>query len=165
MYNVDGKVKNCIRSDEATGLLGNIKDTPIDEILLGPKNLAKQANIISNAPASGCHTCYDLEHSKEGFDIISDRIFYMREFKKVPLDTYRVNNFDLQTIDVRWTNLCNFACVYCGPEFSSKWSTELKIHPKVPDQQQLMDFKNYIYDHAGQLKHVYLAVGEPLLMK
>jgi sulfatase maturation enzyme AslB (radical SAM superfamily) len=28
-----------------------------------------------------------------------------------------------------------------------------------------MDFKNYIYDHAGQLKHVYLAGGEPLLMK
>ena len=27
------------------------------------------------------------------------------------------------------------------------------------------DFKNYIYDHAGKLKHVYLAGGEPLLMK
>jgi molybdenum cofactor biosynthesis enzyme MoaA len=106
-----------------------------------------------------------LERGKRGFDHISDRVFYIRELKNIPTDTYQVGNFDLHTVDVRWTNLCNFACVYCGPEFSSKWSTELKIHPKVPDQQQLMDFKNYIYDHAGQLKHVYLAGGEPLLMK
>ena len=165
MYNFDGTVKNCIRSDEATGALGNIKDTPIEEILLGPVNLTKQTNIIDHAPAAGCHTCYDLEHSKNGFDIISDRVFYIREVKQTPLDTYQVNNFDLQTIDVRWTNLCNFACVYCGPKFSSKWADELNIKTKIPSEEQLADFKEYIYKHAHQLKHVYLAGGEPLLMK
>ena len=165
MYNFDGKVKNCIRSDFTTGGLGNIKDNTIEEILLGPINVTKQTNIIANAPAAGCHTCYELEHGKEGFDIISDRIFYIREFKKVPLDTYRPNNFDLQTIDVRWTNLCNFACVYCGPEFSSKWADELGKKIEQPIEQQQKDFKEYIYKHAHQLKHVYLAGGEPLLMK
>jgi MoaA/NifB/PqqE/SkfB family radical SAM enzyme len=165
MYNSDGKVKNCIRSDAATGTLGNIKDTPIEEILLGPINVTKQTNITNNKPAAGCHTCYDLEHGKEGFDIISDRIFYIREFKKTPLDTYRTNNFNLQTIDVRWTNLCNFACVYCSPEFSSKWASELGVKKETPSEEQLADFKKYIYKHAKQLKHVYLAGGEPLLMK
>jgi MoaA/NifB/PqqE/SkfB family radical SAM enzyme len=165
MYNFDGKVKNCIRSDEATGLLGNIKDTPIEEILLGPVNLGKQTNITNNKPAVGCHTCYDLEHGKQGFDIISDRIFYIREFKKTPLETYQVNNFDLQTIDVRWTNLCNFACVYCSSEFSSKWANELGKKITQPTEQQQEDFKKYIYQHAKNLKHVYLAGGEPLLMK
>jgi len=165
MYNLDGKVKNCIRSDEKTGLLGNIKDTPIEKILLGPKNVTKQTNITDNAPAAGCHTCYELEHGKKGFDIISDRIFYIREFKKTPLDTYRVNNFDLQTIDVRWTNLCNLACVYCSPEFSSKWANELNIKIETPSEKQQADFQQYIYKNAKQLKHVYLAGGEPLLMK
>jgi len=165
MYNFDGKIKNCIRSDEATGLLGNIKDTPIEEILLGPINLTKQTNIINNTPAAGCHTCYDLERGKKDFDIISDRIFYIREFKRTPLDTYQVNNFDLQTIDVRWTNLCNFACVYCTPEFSSKWANELGKKIAQPSEQQQEDFKEYIYQHAKNLKHVYLAGGEPLLMK
>ena len=165
MYNSDGKVKNCIRSDETTGLLGNIKDTPIEEILLGSKNIIKQKNITANAPAAGCHTCYDLERGKEGFDIISDRIFYIREFKKTSLDTYQVNNFNLQTIDVRWTNLCNFACVYCTPEFSSKWASELNQIPEQPTEQQQTDFKEYIFKHAKNLKHVYLAGGEPLLMK
>ena len=165
MYNLDGKVKNCIRSDENTGLLGNIKDAPIEEILLGTTNVIKQTNITNNTPVLGCHTCYELEHGKKGFDIISDRIFYIREFKKTPLTTYQVNNFDLQTIDVRWTNLCNFACVYCGSEFSSKWADELGKKIEQPTEQQQKDFREYIYRHAKQLKHVYLAGGEPLLMK
>jgi uncharacterized Fe-S cluster-containing radical SAM superfamily protein len=162
MYNFDGHVKNCIRSDDK---MGNIKDTPVEEILLGPKNITKQTNIINNTPAVGCHTCYNLEHGKEGFDIISDRIFYIREFKKTPLNTYRPNNFDLQTIDVRWTNLCNFACVYCNPEFSSNWANELGKKIEQPSEQQQKDFREYIFKHARQLKHVYLAGGEPLLMK
>jgi len=162
MYNFDGTVKNCIRSDDR---MGNIKNESIEEILLGPKNIAKQENMLNYSPATGCHTCYDLERGKQGFDIISDRIFYIREFKKTPLDTYRSNNFDLQTIDVRWTNLCNFACVYCSPEYSSKWANELNIQTQKPSEVQLANFKEYIFKHAKQLKHVYLAGGEPLLMK
>ena len=161
MYNFDGQVKNCIRS---AGPLGNIKDQPIDQLLVD-NNRPRQQQIIDQQPVETCHTCYDLERGKKGFDHISDRVFYIRELKNTPVDTDRVGKFDLQTIDVRWTNLCNFACVYCGPEFSSQWSEELKIRHKVPDQQQLTDFKSYIYQHAGQLKHVYLAGGEPLLMK
>ena len=162
MYNFDGTVKNCIRSADK---MGNIKGQPVEDILLGPKNIAKQTNILNNSPAEGCHTCYDLEHDKKGFDIISDRIFYIREFKRTPLDTYRTNNFDLQTIDVRWTNLCNFACVYCVPEFSSRWADELAVRIERPEDKRLADFKEYIFKHAKNLKHVYLAGGEPLLMK
>ena len=161
MYNFDGKVKNCIRS---AGTLGNIKDQPIEQILVD-NNQLRQQQIINQQPVETCHTCYELERGKKGFDHISDRVFYIRELKNIPTDTYQINNFDLQTIDVRWSNLCNFACVYCGPEFSSKWSDELKIRHAVPSEQQLTDFKNYIYNHASQLKHVYLAGGEPLLMK
>lgn len=162
MYNFDGTVKNCIRS---AGTIGNIKESSIENIILGEQNIENQHNIIKHIPVTSCHTCYDLEHGKKGLDIISDRIFYIRELKKIPTHTYNINNFDLQTIDVRWSNLCNFSCVYCGPEFSSKWANELKIYPQEPDHHAIDNFKNYIYDNAGKLKHVYLAGGEPLLMK
>lgn len=160
MYNFDGEVKNCIRS---AGPLGNIKDQPIEQILVD-NNISKHAQIINKQPVETCHTCYDLERNKKSFEIISDRVFYIRELKN-NLELYKQGNFDLQTIDVRWSNLCNFACVYCGPQFSSKWGEELKIYPDTPNEQQKENFKNYIYDHAEQLKHVYLAGGEPLLMK
>jgi MoaA/NifB/PqqE/SkfB family radical SAM enzyme len=55
--------------------------------------------------------------------------------------------------------------VYCGPEFSSKWANELNIKIETPFEKQVADFKEYIFKHASQLKHVYLAGGEPLLMK
>ena len=165
MYNFDGQVKNCIRSDPSTGALGNIKDHPIEEILLGNINVTKQQNIVDQSPAAGCHTCYDLERGKQGFDIISDRVFYLKEFKKNNLDLYQPGQHELQAIDVRWTNTCNFACSYCGPEFSSKWADELGVVISQPTEQQQEDFKNYIYQHAYKLKHVYLAGGEPLLMK
>ena len=162
MYNSDGSVKNCIRS---ANTIGNIQDAPIEQILLNNHNVSRQSMILDKKPPSNCQPCHDLEHGKQGFEIISDRIFYIKEFKQVSLDTYRVNNFDLQTIDVRWTNLCNFACVYCGPEFSSRWADELQVEQRKPTEQQRKDFKEYIFKHADKLKHIYLAGGEPLLMK
>jgi sulfatase maturation enzyme AslB (radical SAM superfamily) len=92
-------------------------------------------------------------------------IVNIRELKTVPTETYEPGNFNLQTIDVRWSNLCNLACVYCSPEFSSKWADELQVKINQPGQAQLENFQNYIYQNINQLKHVYLAGGEPLLMK
>jgi molybdenum cofactor biosynthesis enzyme MoaA len=83
----------------------------------------------------------------------------------VPPETYQSSNFDLQTIDVRWTNLCNFACVYCGPEFSSRWSAELGVSVPQPAPEQQQEFRDYILSQAPRLRHVYLAGGEPLLMR
>lgn len=162
MYNFDGNVKNCIRS---SGTIGNIIDTPIEHIVQGNTNILTQNRIVSDTPVPTCHTCYDLENGKKGFDIISDRKFYIRELKHTSLDTYRAGNFDLQTIDVRWTNTCNFACTYCNPEFSSRWADELGVKLSVPTDLQRQQFKDYIFEHAHKLKHVYLAGGEPLLMK
>lgn len=162
MYNFDGKVKNCIRS---AGAIGDLKQDVIQDILLGSNNISAQQNIVNNQPVATCHTCYDLEGDKSGFNIISDRIFYIRELKKVPTDTYQAGNFELQTVDVRWSNLCNFSCVYCGPDFSSKWAAEINEYLDTPTAAQKQQFKNYIFENAHKLKHVYLAGGEPLLMK
>lgn len=163
MYNFDGSVKNCIRSAKP---IGNISNNTIQEILTGSDNTQTQQDMLQGQPGSRCYPCYDLEQNKKSFDIISDRVFYLRELKSVPLATYnQPGHHDLYTIDVRWSNLCNFACVYCSADFSSKWASELQIHKATPSDEQLQNFKEYIFQHAAQLKHVYLAGGEPLLMK
>ena len=162
MYNFDGKVKNCIRS---AGSIGDLKNNNIQEILHSETNLNTQQSMLDDRPGPDCHTCYDLENGKTKFDIISDRIFYIRELKHESFDDYKYNNHDLKTIDVRWSNLCNFACVYCSSEFSSKWASELNEFAEQPSKQQLEEFKNFVFDNANKLKHVYMAGGEPLLMK
>lgn len=161
MYNHDGTVKNCIRSN---GPIGNIKDHSIQDIVLGTTNTQTQQLITERKPEQRCDPCYQLEH-RRSFDIVSDRVFYLRELKSVDPATYQVGSHDLRTIDVRWTNLCNFACVYCSPEYSSRWADEIGVLSQTPTVQQREDFKQYIFDRADQLHHVYLAGGEPLLMK
>ena len=162
MYNFDGKVKNCIRS---AGAIGDLKTQPIDDILTGQPNLQTQQRMLNGQPGADCHTCYDLERGKKRFDIISDRIFYLRELKHVPRDTYESGNHDLRTVDIRWSNLCNFSCVYCGPEFSSRWAQELGVSIDTPTDVQKQHFKKYVMDRAANLDHVYMAGGEPLLLK
>ena len=162
MYNFDGTVKNCIRS---SGYIGDIKHNSIEDIVTGTTNVDKQKSIAEQQPVETCRVCYDLEH-KKSFDIISDRVFYIRELKPHKnIDLFAPGNFDLQTADIRWSNLCNFACIYCSPQFSSKWASEEGVNTPTPDNTQKEKFKEYILERASTLKHVYLAGGEPLLMK
>jgi MoaA/NifB/PqqE/SkfB family radical SAM enzyme len=163
MYNFDGNVKNCIRSADT---IGNIRNDSIEDIVNGNINIQTRTNMLANQPGSRCYPCYNLEQEKNNFDIISDRVFYLKELKTISLDTYALpTTFELSTVDVRWTNLCNFSCVYCGPEFSSKWESELGIAITKPIDIRQQEFKNYIFSCAAQLNHVYLAGGEPLLIK
>jgi MoaA/NifB/PqqE/SkfB family radical SAM enzyme len=163
MYNFDGNVKTCIRSSEP---IGNIQRNTIQEILNNDKNIDTRLKMQSNLPADRCWPCYDLEKEKKSFEIISDRIFYLKELKTVDRDLYNdVNEFDLRKVDVRWSNLCNFSCVYCGPEFSSRWASELNMQIETPEQSNKKQFQDYVFDNIDKLKHVYLAGGEPLLMK
>jgi MoaA/NifB/PqqE/SkfB family radical SAM enzyme len=163
MYNFDGTVKNCIRNQTP---IGNLKDNNLIEILQGDINLTTKHNMTYNKPGPTCDVCYDLEKDTKRFNIISDRIFYLKELKDVDLNIYKsIDAFNLSTIDIRWNNTCNFSCVYCGPEFSSKWATELDVKFDEVPQHRLQQMKQYIFDRADQLKHVYMAGGEPLLMK
>ena len=163
MYNFDGTVKNCIRNPQP---IGNLKDNTIVEILQGERNCLTKHNMTYNKPGPTCGVCYDLEKNTNSFDVISDRIFYLKELKDVNLNTYKsIDAFNLSTVDIRWNNTCNFACVYCGPEFSSKWATELGMSADAVPAHRVNQMKQYIFDRAEQLKHVYLAGGEPLLIK
>ncbi len=163
MYNFDGTVKNCIRNPAS---IGNLKNNSITEILQGNVNLTTKHNMYYNKPGPTCNVCYDLEQDTKSFDIISDRVFYLRELKDINLNTYKsIDAFNLSTIDIRWSNICNFACVYCGPENSSKWATELTVKFDEVPQHKFNQMKQYVFDRAEQLKHVYMAGGEPLLMK
>lgn len=161
MYNSNGDVLNCIRSQLP---IGNLKDNSIHDIL--KTNTKTKKNMHKHVDGIGCHVCYDLEGDNKGYDIISDRIFYLKELKSVDKALYDdPNNFNLHTIDIRWSNVCNHACVYCSSEYSSKWATELKIITEEPSAERIAELKQFVFDNAQKLKHVYMAGGEPLLMK
>tara|TARA_Y100001937_G_scaffold73401_1_gene99829 strand:- start:4944 stop:6092 length:1149 start_codon:yes stop_codon:yes gene_type:complete len=158
----NGDVKNCIISRD---VIGNISQTPIDKIIEKNEKIRKQ--MLNGEYPSSCIGCYQQErHRKKDFSSVSSRLYYAKEITpKVPTNLFdRADNFKLKHVDLRWSNACNQACVYCGPKYSSKWEQELG--EKMPTHRPAKDdLKRYIYEHIEDLENVYLAGGEPMLMK
>lgn len=158
----NGNVKNCIISTEK---LGNIEQQDIQSILLGEKNASLKGQMIKDENPKNCSGCYLQEKGRNTMASISSRLYYTKEVAPyIDKNLYNsVENFSLHHVDLRWTNHCNQACVYCGPEYSSKWAQELgvKIKSNTDAKNRV---KEYVFENIKQLKNVYLAGGEPLLM-
>jgi len=157
-----GEVKNCIISKDK---IGNIFKNPIQKIL--SNNLKIKEEMLEGKYPSNCEGCYLQEtHRTKNFDSISSRLYYAKEIGPTITKNLLDNkdNFSLKHVDLRWTNTCNQACVYCHPNYSSKWATELGV--KIPqDSTALEQTKEYVFSNIKNLTNVYLAGGEPLLMK
>ena len=154
----NGDVKNCIISKNE---LGNINNTNIENIMSGPENLKLKNDMLADRKPHNCSGCHLQEKERKDLSSISSRLYYNRELGKTFLNTK--TDFSLHHVDLRWTNHCNQACVYCHPMYSSKWATELNT--KVESNKQRRDhLKNFVFKNIKQLKNVYLAGGEPLLI-
>lgn len=159
----NGSVKNCIIS---TDKIGNIHQESIEKIMLGEKNTELKKSMLSDRKPGNCNGCYLQEQGRNNLMSISSRLYYNKEiapFTDISLFD-EPKNFSLQHVDLRWTNQCNQACVYCGPEYSSKWAKELGRTVKS-DLTARQEVKTFVFNNISQLKNVYLAGGEPLLMK
>jgi len=158
-----GYVKNCIMSKK---YLGNIKDTPIEKILNGSTNIKLKQDMLSDRQPGNCQGCYLQEKNRSSLSSISSRLYYRKEIaSKTELDIYDdEKNFSLKHVDLRWTNSCNQACVYCEPMLSSKWAQELGTHISS-NKEARQSVKEFVFDNIEKLQNVYLAGGEPMLMK
>jgi radical SAM protein with 4Fe4S-binding SPASM domain len=152
-----GIVTNCVISKNE---LGHIEDNSIEQIMANNINKQLKKDMNADAKPSNCSGCHYKEASTKSITGISDRLYYNREIAR----TFDENKeFELQTVDLRWTNACNQACVYCSPAWSSKWATELgrKVKSNKLARERV---KKYVFDNVLTLKNVYLAGGEPMMM-
>jgi len=157
----DGNVKNCVLSLEN---IGNINNDSIEDILNGTKNKEIKSCMNAHKKHGACTGCHKLEQGTTNFNVRSDRYYYLKALSSVPYTAYDTMDTNLATVDMRWRNTCNLACVYCDSTLSSTWAKELNETIEV-DEQQLAQTKEYVLKNAPNLKNVYLAGGEPLLMK
>lgn len=71
-------------------------------------------------------------------------------------------NVELARIDYWVGDVCNLACVICGPHFSSVWKQELKL-PQV--EQKVKINQAWASLNLETLRYVHFNGGEPLLSK
>jgi len=149
----NGRVDNCC---VGKNYLGNIQENNVKEIVFGPINQSIQQNMLNGVYPGGCDWC------EKGSNSLQQRMFDI--FPNRGKENYQLGTFKLQYLDTRWNNTCNLACVYCTPEYSSTWAQELNKPIRI-EKQYKKELLEYVIDNVENLKEVYLAGGEPLLMK
>lgn len=150
-----GNVENCCVSKNQ---LGNIEqDTSIQEIIFVGKNQTIQQDMLNNQPVEGCRWCHNKSHT------LQNRFFEIFPDRQDPL-YQQPGNFELRYMDLRWSNVCNYACIYCGPALSSTWADELKQTHRI-ERSSKNTMLDYVLENIHTLKELYLAGGEPLMMK
>ncbi len=159
-----GNVKCCSISKQT---LGNIHTQSIQDLINGETVKSIRKDMLEEKFPSNCNECYEKEKNFKSinFNQISNRLYHIGKLGTSPMKLYEdENNFELQQLDVRWRNTCNGACVYCGPELSSRWAVELNDTKRMT-KQAMSDSIEYVYDHIDTVKTLYLCGGEPMMMK
>ena len=100
-----GSIRNCCVASEDIGTV----DDDISNVFNGNKNIWIKQQMLEGNLVDSCRQCWpDSQHSmRDGF--LHD---YYRPETADKFDS--VNKFQIQYLDLRWHNTCNFACVYCG---------------------------------------------------
>jgi len=163
--NPDGQVNNCAINSTP---IGNLNKQTLEECLHGNANQQIKKDMLNKVAHPRCNACYNVEKfSSNPVMNESNRSWYKKYgIRSVDMSIYdTTDQVDLRVLDIRWRNTCNQACVYCGPDLSSKWAQELNDYRWSVDSSVIEKNKQYIFDRLAQIKHVYLAGGEPLLMK
>ena len=111
-------------------------------------------SVIDDKQHPSCQSCWDRE---AGGDANSRRSIY--QYDDFFHDLNDANSFQLEHLDLRWSNTCNLNCVYCSPNYSSKWA-DLKGIP-----QKFRVFPTVTDEDLINLKFLQLAGGEPFLIK
>ena len=159
-----GDVRCCSISKKK---LGNIHSQSIENIVNGDAIKSIRRDMLDEKFPSNCSECYKKEEGMTNinFKEISNRLYHVGKLGGSPMKLYKdENNFELQQLDVRWRNTCNGACVYCGPELSSRWAVELNNENRTT-RTAMEASVDYIYSNLGNLKMLYLCGGEPMMMK
>jgi len=146
----------------------------MEEVFNGEKMKAMRLNMLNNRPSKECGKCY----VEERVGSFSSRLKFNKKFGH---DIGMIDNtqpdgtadFVIKYWDIRFSNLCNFACRSCGTWFSSNWYEDhKKLTGSPPPHAKILKVgrtSDDIWEQMlSQLDHVeqfYFAGGEPLIME
>lgn len=146
----NGDVASCCAGSEEWG---NLKENSIEEIIHSETAIRIRNNVLNGLEESYCKWCVLTENNS----CTSQR----RGFAHLDVDLNK--EFELKTLDIRWSTICNFSCIYCNEDWSSTWAKKKNL-PMVSDNLKISEnILNYIEKHSSTIDSILVAGGEPLL--
>ena len=117
--NKNRQVAPCWRSDE---ILGNLDDNTLEEIWNGEAYTQLRQKFLDGKKPDGCARCWKLEENNETKNL-SLRSWYLEHYAKY---ADNIKDPQLKSIELRFSNLCNYSCLHCGSQHSTSWNNKLK---------------------------------------
>lgn len=186
----NGHTHSCHHPGTHKVPLEELKDNPSALHNTNYKKLQRKLMLNGERP-SECDYCWRIEDSSP--DAISDRIYKSYEDWAEPyIDSIKELSWDHDVVptylEVSFSNVCNFKCSYCFPQFSSKWVEEIEQFGPYPtstsfgnikwlkqadampiphkDHNPYVDaFWKWWPEIYTKLEHFRITGGEPLLSK
>ena len=182
LYIYTGQSNSCHRttqSELSTADLEAFHNTP-DKL--------KQREIMLNGGwperGNGCEYCKDIEDAGGMSDRLTNLALLTQSEENrqlIPrelLANPRVLSVSPTMLEVYFTNRCNMACIYCGPNYSTQWVAENKIYGLQPQHtrsvnwetakrldseypERLSRFWNWLEKNYRGLRMLHVLGGEP----
>jgi radical SAM protein with 4Fe4S-binding SPASM domain len=153
----DGNIYTCCVGKTK---IGNIRESSIDNVLSGPVLRKIKQDLLEDTPNKNCEICQKRDVDSSSWL----QNYYNKLALSSDVDYNNLDEFYLVSTDMRWSNTCNFMCVYCSPVLSSSLEKESGIIVRNGSKGN-SELLEWIINHQSTIKEVYLAGGEPLLMK
>lgn len=128
-----------------------------------------RSNMLEEKQNSTCQQCY--AHEQQNIRSFRQAVNheYAHHFDQtVPgtADDGGITGFKMRYFDVRFSNICNFKCRTCGPEYSSQWEMENNkhgFHAKIIPKNNSSELLSEVLTHVEFMESAYFAGGEPLI--
>ena len=154
--------------------VGDFNKQSMKEVFNGEKMRELRRNMLENKKSKTCAKCYDQEDSGFFSLRLSSNKHHGHNIDLV--DATKDDgtaDFVMKYWDIRFSNICNFACRSCGTWFSSNWYEDhIKINGAPPNHAKIIkvgrtpdDMWNQVLENIGHAEQFYFAGGEPLIME
>lgn len=115
---------------------------------------------INGNPPAGCKSCTEME--SQGFPSRKQIAANDWALKNPPIKPGDVPVVKLIRMDYWVGDICNLACVMCGPSNSSLWKQELGV---IKDEKKSIVNRAWRNLDLGHIENIHFWGGEPLLSK
>jgi len=164
----DGHVHPCCVSNYEYDF-GNIKYNSLEQIWNNYAVRKFRVDLLNGKELDICKDCNFNE--KLGNDSLRKKInkkfSHHYDVVKSTKKNGTVDKFNFVYWDFRFSNICNFKCRMCCPEFSSSWGYEIKKVLKNKDANpiQQIDVWEQLEPLFDTVEEIYFVGGEPLIME
>lgn len=131
LYN--GETHSCHHPSRHKITMDDIKDNPtgIHNTII---KIHARKDLLDGVQTKECDYCWNIENLNN--DWVSDRLYKSSYSWAYPyinevLESGLGERIDPTYMEVAFENTCNFKCIYCSPESSSRWQEEVTTHGPI----------------------------------